>query len=73
MLNEVTTHGPISQATFLTKLGMEIRVDELMRSASNSERQNAIGQAARRLVDPLAMGKQYQFLSVTKNKGDKTN
>ena len=59
------THGPLSQAAFLTRMGLQLRVDALKRAARDEERKKEIETAAERLVDPTGMGHQYQFLAVT--------
>ncbi|KAG1739172.1 S-adenosyl-L-methionine-dependent methyltransferase [Suillus paluster] len=64
MADLVSTHGPISQRDFLTRMGIEIRAGALMRSASSPERKKAIEEGANRLVDPLGMGEQYKVLGV---------
>ncbi|KAG0706729.1 S-adenosyl-L-methionine-dependent methyltransferase [Suillus ampliporus] len=64
MADLVSTHGPISQRDFLTRMGIEIRAAALVRSASSPERKKAIEDGANRLVDPLGMGEQYKVLGV---------
>ncbi|EGN98843.1 hypothetical protein SERLA73DRAFT_55110, partial [Serpula lacrymans var. lacrymans S7.3] len=74
MSDIVTTHGPIPQSTFLARLGMQLRIDALVRAAKSPERRETIEQAAKRLIDPLGMGSQYQFLGITnKMEGEKSN
>lgn len=63
-LLSVLTHGPISQADFLTRMGVDVRV-EALKSKSSSERANEIEKAAKRLTDLTGMGKQYQVLGFT--------
>ncbi|KAG1887080.1 S-adenosyl-L-methionine-dependent methyltransferase [Suillus subluteus] len=62
MADLVSTHGPISQRNFLTRMGIEIRAAALVRSASSLERKRAIEDGASRLIDPLGMGEQYKVL-----------
>jgi len=64
MADLVSTHGPISQRDFLTRMGIQIRAAGLARSASSPERRQAIEDGANRLVDPLGMGEQYEVLGV---------
>ncbi|KAJ3549004.1 hypothetical protein NM688_g5227 [Phlebia brevispora] len=59
------THGPLTQETFLTRMGLQLRVDALKKSASSEARKADIEAAAKRLIDPLGMGRQYQFLGIT--------
>lgn len=71
MADLVSTHGPISQREFLTCMGIEIRADALVRSASSLERKRAIEDGASRLIDPLGMGEQYKVLgAVAKGKAE---
>lgn len=61
----VTTHGPIPQSTFLERMGLRLRVDALVRNSKTDERRPAIWDAAKRLVDPTGMGKEYQVMGIT--------
>ncbi|KAF8917251.1 S-adenosyl-L-methionine-dependent methyltransferase [Mucidula mucida] len=65
MADLVPTLGPISQAKFLTKMGLEPRLEALKNAAKTDERREAIESAAKRLVDPDGMGKEYQVLGIT--------
>ncbi|KAF4571221.1 hypothetical protein EYR36_008550 [Pleurotus pulmonarius] len=58
-------HGPISQASFLKGMGIDMRVDTLVKAASTEERQKSIRDAALRLADPVGMGKEYQVMGIT--------
>ncbi|KAM0788941.1 hypothetical protein ACM66B_003016 [Microbotryomycetes sp. NB124-2] len=60
----VTCHEPMTQASFLYALGLEPRLQALLRAAS-PERKNDIESAAKRLVDPTGMGTQYKVMMVT--------
>ncbi|KAI8980089.1 DUF185-domain-containing protein [Trametes punicea] len=60
-----THHGPISQAVFLHRMGLQARLDALTAAAKDEERKKAIEQAAKRLVDPTGMGTQYQVMGMT--------
>ena len=60
-----TAHGPISQGAFLERMGLQLRVDSLTRSASSPDRSAEINDAAQRLVSPTGMGGQYQVLGIT--------
>ncbi|OJA08250.1 hypothetical protein AZE42_02072 [Rhizopogon vesiculosus] len=64
MADLVSTHGPISQRDFLTRMGIQVRAAALARSASSPERKQEIEGGANRLVDPLGMGEQYKVLGV---------
>jgi hypothetical protein len=62
-IEEVTPHGPIPQSSFLTRMGLEVRVEGLKRGALE-ERRKCIESAAMRLVDPVGMGKEYLVLGI---------
>jgi NADH dehydrogenase [ubiquinone] 1 alpha subcomplex assembly factor 7 len=61
----VHTHGPISQADFLIRMGIDVRVETLTQSATDGNRKSEIDKAAKRLVDLTGMGNQYRVLGVT--------
>jgi len=63
-LSSVLAHGPISQADFLTRMGIDVRV-EALKSQAPTERADEIEKAAKRLTDLTGMGKQYQVLGFT--------
>ena len=48
-------------------MGLQIRVDAL-KQAARDDRKLEIEKAANRLIDPIGMGTQYQFLAVTGTK-----
>ncbi|KAH9998921.1 S-adenosyl-L-methionine-dependent methyltransferase [Russula vinacea] len=60
-----TTHGPLSQRSFLLQMGIDTRVAALERAAAFPERGVALGKAAARLVDGAGMGKEYKVMGVT--------
>ena len=62
---QVTTHGPISQAAFLERMGLRVRLSRLLQDAKTEERRSAIQGAANRLVDQTGMGIQYQVMGIT--------
>lgn len=61
---DVKALGPMLQAHFLPALGMQQRVEALLRNATNAQRKDEIGKAAMRLVDMTGMGKEYKMLGV---------
>ncbi|KAH9856636.1 DUF185-domain-containing protein [Lenzites betulinus] len=66
----VTHHGPLSQAMFLHRMGLQARLDALKASTTSDERKQDLEQAAKRLTDPTGMGTQYQIMGMTgKRKG----
>jgi hypothetical protein len=62
--SSVLTHGPLSQADFLTRMGIDVRV-EALKSQASPTRADEIEKAAKRLTDLTGMGKQYQVLGFT--------
>lgn len=65
MSDLVTTHGPITQRSFLERMGISVRVDALAQSASSETRRAAIRDSAKRLTDQLGMGEEYKVLGMT--------
>lgn len=61
----VQSHGPITQGEFLERMGLQIRVQGLVKAAESDERKKVIADAANRLVDRSGMGKEYQVLGIT--------
>ncbi|SCV70990.1 BQ2448_3752 [Microbotryum intermedium] len=59
-----STHGLLSQRTFLRSLGLDARLSSLLRNAP-MERQNEIASAAERLIDKFGMGTQYKVMAIT--------
>ncbi|CDO71829.1 hypothetical protein BN946_scf184939.g53 [Trametes cinnabarina] len=72
---DLATHlGPLSQAIFLQRMGLQARLDALKAAAKDESRRNDIERAAKRLVDPTGMGTQYQIMGmVGKKKGELTD
>ncbi|KAG8868806.1 hypothetical protein FRB97_001891 [Tulasnella sp. 331] len=61
----------ISQRDFLFQMGIEVRLKQLLRTASENERRKDIQDAVNRLIDKTGMGEQYKFLAVSnKKEGD---
>lgn len=61
----VNCYGPLSQKAFLERMGIQLRLQSLMKSATTDARREQIAEGAKRLVDPLGMGKEYQVLAIT--------
>ncbi len=61
---DANAHGPMPQAHFLAALGLEQRVEALVRAAPDEARKDAIRKAAMRLVDMTGMGREYMMLGV---------
>ena len=53
-------------------MNMEARIGKLILETKEKERRLAIVAAARRLVDPTGMGKQYKVLGITGTGGRKS-
>lgn len=64
-LSLVSTHGPITQRTFLTGMGIKERVGALAQSIEDTKRQRNIWGAAMRLIDRAGMGTEYKVLGIT--------
>ena len=64
-MTTVSTHGPLTQSSFLERMGLPFRVDALLRGAKSEERRKVIQDAANRLVDLNGMGKEYKVLGIT--------
>ncbi|KAF8150719.1 DUF185-domain-containing protein [Crassisporium funariophilum] len=65
MSNLVTTYGPIPQGAFLANMGLQLRLQSLLKNAATDTRRDEIRDAAARLVDPMGMGKEYQVMGIT--------
>ncbi|KAG6837390.1 hypothetical protein H0H93_010549 [Arthromyces matolae] len=65
MGNQVDKHGPVTQADFLNKMGMPVRVMGLLQKATDKERRATIIDAAKRLADPAGMGNEYKVFGFT--------
>lgn len=61
----VTVHGPIPQYMFLEKMGLQLRLDSLVRAAKAEARKTAIRDAAERLVSKSGMGTEYKVMGLT--------
>ncbi|TFK90509.1 DUF185-domain-containing protein [Polyporus arcularius HHB13444] len=57
-------HGPITQALFLHRMGLQARVNALKATAKDDDRKKQIDHAASRLVDPTGMGSQYKIMAL---------
>lgn len=57
----VSTYGPVTQGDFLLNLGIEERLDLLLKKASEKQAEGLI-KSYERLVDPAQMGSVYKVL-----------
>lgn len=62
--NGLVPYGPMPQGTFLLRLGLEARRDQLCANATEAQRQD-IAVGVTRLVDPTAMGALFKAMAVT--------
>ncbi|KAH9831576.1 DUF185-domain-containing protein [Rhodofomes roseus] len=67
-----TPLGPVTQGTFLTRMGLAARVEALKKSAQSEERAAEIEKAAKRLVDSTGMGSQYQVMGIVGTRKDES-
>ncbi|KAG8998825.1 hypothetical protein FRB94_006626 [Tulasnella sp. JGI-2019a] len=61
--------GLITQRDFLLKMGIEVRLKQLLQTASEDGRRKDIQDAVNRLIDKNGMGDQYKFLAVSTKQG----
>eukprot|EP01137_Pigoraptor_chileana_P010550 Opistho-2@60353 len=61
---KVKSYGPIRQGDFLLSLGLEARVNQLLRVCKNSEMAKSIIDGCRKLVDPNDMGARFKVFAV---------
>ncbi|WVF70972.1 hypothetical protein IAT40_005768 [Kwoniella sp. CBS 6097] len=64
--------GPIPQSQFLLSLGLQPRLRKLLESAPE-DRKEDIAKGAKRLIDPLGMGAQYQVMGISSGPVDSTS
>lgn len=57
-------HGPVPQGVFLARLGIEARMQVLLRGATEAQRQ-AVVSGGRRLIEPAQMGTLFKALALT--------
>jgi SAM-dependent MidA family methyltransferase len=63
--NGLSVHGPLSQAQFLSGLGLKERCQQLVKHARSPRQAEEISQGARRLVDAEQMGELFQVIAFT--------
>ena len=64
-MTDVRADGPIRQADFLKRLGLNVRLDAIEKSISDEGKKEAIRSGARRLVDPKGMGDLFKVLALS--------
>ena len=61
----LVAYGTVDQATFLDKMGIQIRLDQLVAACrTNQEAANQLKSAHRMLTDPSGMGGKFKLLSL---------
>ncbi|ORZ02367.1 S-adenosyl-L-methionine-dependent methyltransferase [Syncephalastrum racemosum] len=63
MQESVDVYGPITQRRFLQSLGIETRLQVLLKNAKSAESRTNIAQGYQRLVDPAMMGRIYKVMA----------
>ncbi|MEQ8665675.1 MAG: SAM-dependent methyltransferase [Rhodospirillales bacterium] len=59
-----TVHGPVSQAAFLSRLGIDIRLQRLLANARDDDAAAGLVAGARRLIDAKQMGELFKVMAV---------
>lgn len=59
---KLLTFGPIDQGTFLLKMEASVRLQQLLESSSNEEKEN-LKSSFDMLISPDKMGQRFKFLS----------
>ncbi|HEY3918713.1 MAG TPA: SAM-dependent methyltransferase [Stellaceae bacterium] len=67
-LGHARVHGPVTQAAFLTQLGIVAREAALLEAATPAQR-DAIRSGCRRLIEPAQMGTLFKVLGLTQQGG----
>lgn len=60
----VAAYGPVTQAAFLNRLGIGLRLEQLLRHAGPAQRE-ALASGHRRLTDPAEMGRLFKAMAFT--------
>ncbi|KAG0721244.1 Protein arginine methyltransferase NDUFAF7, mitochondrial [Chionoecetes opilio] len=59
---QLVTFGPVTQSSFLTNMGIETRLQNLLKDCKPEERRNLIS-GFRMLTEPKQMGQKFKFLA----------
>ncbi|KAI8339226.1 S-adenosyl-L-methionine-dependent methyltransferase [Chlamydoabsidia padenii] len=70
--SEITANGPITQSEFLQSLGIQVRMEMLLKNATSRPARNNIIEGFKRLLDPKAMGRIYKVLAFSKEQNQAT-
>jgi len=68
----VFCQGPLTQSDFLNAMGVEARVEMLMRNTKNLQERKSILKDYERLVDPNQMGSVYKIMAIGSKKSLKS-
>ncbi|KAI8093839.1 S-adenosyl-L-methionine-dependent methyltransferase [Halteromyces radiatus] len=60
---DISVHGPVTQSEFLQSLGIQVRMEMLLKNATSRASRNSIIEGFKRLLDPSAMGRIYKVLA----------
>ncbi|KAI9263342.1 S-adenosyl-L-methionine-dependent methyltransferase [Phascolomyces articulosus] len=63
---DITTYGPVTQSKFLQSLGIQTRLEMLLKNAKTSESRTTLIKGFQRLLDPAMMGRIYKVMAFTK-------
>ncbi|KAG0166109.1 NADH dehydrogenase [ubiquinone] complex I, assembly factor 7 [Apophysomyces sp. BC1034] len=64
--SSVTSYGPVTQSQFLQSLGIQTRLEMLLKNAKSHESRSNIVKGFQRLLDPAEMGRIYKVLAFAK-------
>jgi NADH dehydrogenase [ubiquinone] 1 alpha subcomplex assembly factor 7 len=58
------TYGTVDQKDFLTRMGVNMRLEKLLASCRNEKLATDLKSAHRMLTDPMEMGSKFKFLAL---------
>ena len=70
---DITTYGPVTQSKFLQSLGIQTRLEMLLKNAKTSESRTTLIKGFQRLLDPTMMGRIYKVMSFSKENETSTS
>ncbi|KAI8147920.1 S-adenosyl-L-methionine-dependent methyltransferase [Fennellomyces sp. T-0311] len=68
---DIKTHGPVTQSKFLQSLGIQARLEMLLKNAKSTESRSGLIKGFQRLLDPSMMGRIYKVMALSKEGGSK--
>lgn len=70
MQDLVPVYGPITQNSFLSHMGLMIRLEKLFAGAGGDKaKMDRIREGAQRLINPVQMGNEYSVMGISTNDG----